>query len=352
MPPPTTENPPYRILVVAPSWVGDMVMAQPLFKRLHQRHPALELDVLAADWTLPLLQRMPEVGRAIANPFAHGEFKLAARRRLGRALRASGYDQAVVLPNSWKSALVPFFAGIPQRTGYSGEMRWGLLNDRRTLDREALPRMAERFAALADDPEAPQREPSPRPALAVDEATRLATLAQFGLAATPPAAALCVGAEYGPAKRWPPRHFAAVGRALHARGYQVWLIGSPKDADAAAETARLADGACVDLCGKTTLGQAVDLLASASVAVSNDSGLMHVAAALDKPLVALYGSSSAGFTPPQSAKARIVSLNLACSPCFRRECPLGHLDCLVKLAPQRVLDEIAAVLSKEDHGTS
>jgi heptosyltransferase-2 len=161
---------------------------------------------------------------------------------------------------------------------------------------------------------------------------------------------LCIGAEYGPAKRWPPQHFADLGKKLHDQGYQVWLVGSAKDATAGADAARLSDGACLDLCGKTSLDEAVDLLASASVIVSNDSGLMHVAAALGKPLIALYGSSSPGFTPPLSQAAHIVSLHLPCSPCFKRECPLGHLDCLMKLAPQQVLDEITVALKKEDHG--
>jgi heptosyltransferase-2 len=343
-------QPRYKILVVAPSWVGDMVMAQPLFKRLHQLHPGLELDVLAPDWTLPLLARMPEVREAIPNPFRHGELKLGARYRLGRSLRARGYDQAIVLPNSWKSALVPFFAAVPKRTGYWGEMRRWLLNDGRKLDKEKLPLMVARFVALADEPGAPLPSPLPGLALAVDEGQRQATLARLGLEATAKIGALCVGAEYGPAKRWPPSHFAELGQTLHARGYQVWLVGSAKDSDAGAEAERLSSGACINLCGKTSLNEAVDLLASAGVIVSNDSGLMHVAAALDKPLVALYGSSSPGFTPPLSQKAHILSLNLPCSPCFKRTCPLGHLNCLMKLTPQRVLETIGAAIDEESHG--
>ncbi len=343
-------QPRYRILIVAPSWVGDMVMAQALFKSLHQRHPDLELDVLAPDWTLPLLARMPEVRAAIPNPFRHGEFKLGARYRLGKTLRQHGYDQSIVLPNSWKSALVPFFAGIPKRTGYRGEMRWGLLNDARKLDKDQLPLMVERFVALANVPGTALPRPLPQLALTVNDSQRQATLAKLGLTSEPKIAALCVGAEYGPAKRWPPQHFAALGKKLRALGYQTWLVGSAKDAEAGAEAARLSEGACLDLCGKTSLDEAVDLLASATVIVSNDSGLMHVAAALDKPLIALYGSSSPGFTPPLSRQAHIISLNLDCSPCFKRQCPLGHLDCLMKLTPQCVLDEIAADLSKENHG--
>lgn len=320
-----------------------MVMAQPLFRRLHQLHPGLTLDVLAPDWTLPLLRRMPEVHDAIPNPFRHGEFRLGARFRLGRQLRGRGYDQAIVLPNSWKSALIPFFAGIPLRTGYVGEARQGLLNDARKLDKQALPLMVERFAQLAEAPGMPPHRPIAGTGLKVDEKQRLATLQALGLAAQKPAAVFCVGAEYGPAKRWPARHFAELGKLLDKEGFAVWLAGSAKDAAIGEEIERLSGGLCRNLCGKTSLEQAVDVLASATVVVSNDSGLMHVSAALDKPMAALYGSSSPGFTPPLSDRARIVSLELPCSPCFKRECPLGHFRCMNELAPEQVLAELQAV---------
>ncbi len=324
-----------------------MVMAQTLFKRLHELHAKLQLDVLAPGWTLPLLARMPEVHEAIPNPFGHGEFGLGARIKLGRSLRTRAYDQAIVLPNSWKSALIPFFAGIPLRTGFLGEARWGLLNDARKLDKAILPLMVQRFVALAGRADSPLAPSIPAMALNVDEAQRLRTLKKLNLNSDQKIAALCVGAEFGPAKRWPPKHFAALARSLSQEGFQVWVVGSARDAAAGEEVARLSEGACLNLCGQSSLDEAVDLLASAAVVVSNDSGLMHVTAALDKPLIALYGSSSPGFTPPMSEQARIVSLNLACSPCFQRECPLGHLDCLEKLTPQNVLDNIKTVASSK-----
>ncbi len=330
----------FKVLAVAPSWVGDMVLAQPLFKLLRQRHPGLALDVLAPQWTLPLLQRMPEVRRAIPNPFGHGELRLSERRRLGARLAAEAYDQAIVLPNSFKSALVPFFAGIPLRTGYLGEWRWGLLNDTRRLDKQALPLMVERFAALAGAAGEPLKRPLPPAYLKTDENSRLAVLHKLGLEPRQPVAALCPGAEYGPAKRWPAKYFAELARRLAASGREAWLVGSAKDAALGAEIAAQSGGACINLCGKTTLDEAVDLLASAQLVVSNDSGLMHVAAALAKPLVALYGSSSPAFTPPLSAGARILRLDLPCSPCFRRECPLGHFNCMMQLTPDRVFEAI------------
>ncbi len=331
----------YRILIVGPAWVGDTVLAQPLFKRLHARHAGLELDVLAPAWTRPLLERMPEVHATLPSPFAHGELALAGRWRLARSLRAGRYDQAIVLPNSFKSALVPRLAGIPLRTGYVGEMRHALLNDARVLDEDALPLMAERFAQLAEAPGTTLPRPLPSLALKVSAEQREATLARLGLTLQPPIACLCPGAEYGPAKRWPAEHFASLARELTALGYQVWLVGSRKDFAIADEIARSSRTGCRNLCGETGLDDAVDLLSAAAVVVSNDSGLMHVAAALHRPLVALYGSSTPAFTPPLSAHARVVKLDLPCSPCFKRECPLGHFDCMRKLSVPQVLAHIA-----------
>jgi heptosyltransferase-2 len=326
-----------NILVVGPSWVGDTVISQVMLRLLRERHPDAAIDYLAPPWTLPLLARMPEVRRGLLNPFGHGALHLGERRRLGLALREGCYDQAIVLPNSWKSALPPWFAGIPRRTGFRGEARWGLLNDRRELDPRALPQMAQRFAALALPAGAALPVTLPQPQLRSDPAQRRALLARLGLDAARPAAAFCPGAEYGPAKRWPERHYAALAGEFAARGWAVWLLGSARDQAVAAAIAGLARGACVNLCGRSDIAEAVDLLAAARLAVSNDSGLMHVAAAVGRPLIALYGSSSPAFTPPLSPQAKVLSLQLDCSPCFERHCPLGHLDCLNRLTPQRVI---------------
>jgi heptosyltransferase-2 len=342
-----------RVLVVGPSWVGDTVLAQPLFTRLRERSPELKLDVLAPPWTAPLLRRMPEVNEVIDNPFRHGELKVFARRRLGLELRERHYQRAIVLPNSLKSALPPFFAAIAMRTGYRGELRSGVLNDVRRLDEKRLPLLVERFAALAEPPGAPLRRPVPRPRLRADPLNRARAIERLQLATDRPVVALCPGAEYGEAKRWPAEHFAALAGRVLAAGAQVWLFGSANDrsiADAitsrcAAQGASRCDAhGIANLCGCTTLADAIDLLSLAAVVVSNDSGLMHVAAALDRPLVALYGSSSPGYTPPLSAHARVLSLQLACSPCFERVCPLGHFRCLRDLAPDRVWQEIETAI--------
>jgi heptosyltransferase-2 len=322
-----------KVLVVAPSWIGDTILSQPLFARLHERHPGLALDVLAAPWSAPLLARMPQVRRVIDSPFVHGRFDLAARWAVGRQLAREGYDQAIVLPNSWKSALPVLFAGIRRRTGFTGEARIGLLNDRRQLNEAALPLLAERYAQLAEPANARSNAALTLPSLTSSAIQQQAARAALGLSPDAKPVVFCPGAEYGPAKRWPARHFATLAGMLP---HPVWLIGSTKDAAVGAEIERLAAGRARNLCGRTTLEQAVDLIASAGCVVSNDSGLMHVAAALDRPLAALFGSSSPRYTPPMSPRARIISLRLECSPCFKRECPLGHLRCLNDLSPEQV----------------
>lgn len=333
-----------KILIIAPSWVGDAVMAQPLLRHLRERYPSAVIDVFAPAWVAPVLERMPEIRRVVINPLAHGELSLKLRWKLGRALRQDHYDHAIILPNSLKSALIPFFAGISLRTGFKGEMRFGLVNDMRRLDKQALPLMVERFAALAEYPGTPLRRPVENPRLTADKARIQVTLNKLGLAPKKPVIAFCVGAEYGPAKRWPASHFSELARMLADAGHEIWLLGSHKDTEIGAEIERSSNGAARNLCGQTNLAQAIDLLAAANLAVVNDSGLMHIAAALDKPVIALFGSSSPGFTPPLSDQARIVSLNLPCSPCFKRVCPLGHFDCMMKLTPQRVFEEIVAAL--------
>ena len=325
-----------KILVIAPAWVGDAVLAQPLFTRLHERHTGLTLDVLAPPWTHALFARMPEINATLTSPFGHGELALMRRYRLARDLAKRQYDQVIVLPNSLKSALVPFLARIPQRTGFVGEARWGLLNDVRRLDKQALPLMVERFAALAEAAGDELKRPLAAARLQVDAAQRAATLARLGLTLARPVAVLCPGAEYGPAKRWPPQYFAELARRFDGAGHDVWIAGSAHDAAIGDEINRLSGGHCVNLCGKTTLAEAIDLMSGAAVVVSNDSGLMHIAAALDKPLLALFGSSSPAFTPPASAHAKVIRLDLPCSPCFERVCPLGHFNCMLQLKPDEV----------------
>ncbi|MHB8453236.1 MAG: lipopolysaccharide heptosyltransferase II [Acidiferrobacterales bacterium] len=326
------------VLVVGPSWVGDMVMAQSLFKLLKQRSMDTRIDVLAPAWSEPLLARMPEVNAALVVPAGHGQLHLKQRYQLGRGLRDKGYDQAIVLPNSLKSALVPFWAGIPLRTGYVGELRYGLLNDARKLDKHRLPMTVQRFLALGLNRNEAVGIKIPQPSLTISQNGINAALEHLKLDhGDRPVLALCPGAEYGPAKRWPPEYFAQIAKSYAARGWQVWLFGSDRDRPITSQVCALTGTDCIDLAGRTTLGEAIDLLSLATTVVSNDSGLMHVAASLGRRLVAIYGSSDPGFTPPLSDSAQILYLDLACSPCFKRVCPLGHTNCLRQLTPETVL---------------
>ncbi|MEQ8800165.1 MAG: lipopolysaccharide heptosyltransferase II [Salinisphaeraceae bacterium] len=326
-----------RTLVVGPSWVGDMVMAQSLLKTLREHDPAVVIDVLAPGWSLPIIERMPEAHQGFDLPTGHGELGWGKRRRVAERLKTIGYEQAIVLPRTLKSALVPWFAGIPRRTGYLGESRFGLINDRRPFNAERLPQTVQRYVALGLPADAPQPPPVPHPTLTVDRDRQAILIDELGLNRDESFVAFMPGAEYGPAKQWPVAHYAALARALGRRGQRVLIFGSPKDAEVGSAIVSAAGDATVNLCGRTQLADVIDLLALCEFAVTNDSGLMHVAAAVGTPLVAIYGSSTPGFTPPLSDAARILHLGLACSPCFERRCPLGHTQCLTRIGVADVL---------------
>ncbi len=317
-----------------------MVMAQSLFITLKQRFPDSVIDVLAPAWAKPLLARMPEVHSSMVMPLDHGEFRFAARRRLGRLLHGR-HEQAIVLPRSWKSALVPFFAGIPKRTGYRGEWRYGLINDMRALDKSRLTQTVQRFVALGLERDAPLPPADiPKPRLRVDLHNQQVLLDKLALNPDKPIVALMPGAEYGPSKRWPVERYGELAKRLLASGKQVWVFGSVKEQSLGDAITQVAGKRIVNLCGNTRLEDVVDLLVLAETAVTNDSGLMHIAAAVDVKLVAIYGSSSPDYTPPLTDKAEIVYLRIECSPCFQRECPLKHLNCLNHIGVEDVYSRI------------
>lgn len=333
-----------KILVLGPAWVGDMVLAQSLFKTLKASNPDCIIDVAAPAWTLPLIERMPEVNKGIALPFKHGQFALFERIKFGKSLRSESYVQAIILTNSFKSAILPFAANIPQRTSFLGEMRYGLINDIRPLDKDKLPRTVDRFVTLGLKLNAELPVNIPNPALLTNSKNAFDCLQKLGV--NKPISrilGLCPGAEYGEAKRWPAEYYAEVARDAIQKGWQVWLFGSDKDIPVTTAINQLSHNQCLDLGGKTNLSEAIDLMSLCDVVVSNDSGLMHVAAALDKKLVAIYGSSDPNHTPPMSSKAVVEYLALECSPCFQRECPLhgdAHLKCLKDIKPETVVTQL------------
>ena len=385
-----------------------MVMAHVLVQVLEQERPGIEIHVVAPPTTAPLAVRMPGVATVHELAVGHGELGLRRRRQLALSLRGGGFQTAYVLPNSFKSALIPFWAKIPERVGWHGESRYWLLNDRRRLDPERFPRMIDRFMSLGlprgaisqqypservenaalcatsvhlsresqqhpselvenaarqesahnaapaakasqrpvqyptpggkqinDEPELPRATPK----LVANQENQARVLAALGLNRNRPITVLCPGAEYGGAKRWPPEHFAAVARARLEQGQAVWILGSTADTGSALQIADAAPGV-TNLAGRTSLLDAVDLLSLADNVVTNDSGLMHVACALNRRVIAVFGSTSPDFTPPLSNLATVIEQDLECRPCFQRECPLSHLNCLRGIAPERVIAAI------------
>lgn len=316
-----------------------MVMAQSLLKFLKSRDPDRQLDVLAPEWSLPVVARMPEVRDRIASETGHGEIGLATRRRIAKQLQGKGYDRAIVLPRSAKSALIPWLARVPVRTGYRGETRYWLINDMRPFDPQVLDQTVKRFVALGLDAGEPLPADLPEPRLTVSAENQARVMRELGVNLDRPVVAMMPGAEYGPAKCWPHEHFTALAARLDKAGYAVWVLGSNKDEQAGDIIAR--GSRATNLCGRTSLEDVIDLLAACEQAVSNDSGLMHIAAASGCHVHGIYGSSSPKFTPPLTKSRDIHEIGLDCSPCFERECPLGHLKCLRDLDPALIFEKIA-----------
>jgi len=335
------------ILVVGPAWVGDMVMAQSLFKALKRRHANDLIDVLAPAWSAPILARMPEVRRVVVQPLGHGQFGLLQRWRLARQLKAENYQIAYVIPRSLKAALIPFFAGIPRRVGYRGEFRYIVLNDIRRLDKKRLPQTVQRYVALAEDYESDKVVTTPYPQLDVNPENRQALLRRLQLKLDKPVIALMPGAEYGPSKQWPLKSYRELAQLCLQAGRAVWILGSDKDRDAGEEICRQLDGKQLrNLCGQTRLEDAIDLLSCVSAAVTNDSGLMHVAAAVNRPLLAIYGSSTPSYTPPLSNRAVVLYRGLECSPCFARRCRFEHNNCLKLISSGEAMTQLDGLLEK------
>jgi heptosyltransferase-2 len=340
-----------RTLVISPNWIGDAVMAQPLLQLLKRAHPERAIDVLAPPSVAPVWRAMREVDQVLETPFRHGPLQLGERwkygRLLGRKERADAYADAYVLPNTLKYALIPLFAGIATRVGYKGEMRFGLINRMHRDDVPPRP-MVPFYAALADSPGAPLRADVPRPAMQVDGAVIDALCARLGIDRARPLVVFAPGAEFGAAKRWPARHFAALAQAIAAEhaGAQVALLGSPKDKAACDEIVAItgADG-MFNLAGVTRLEEAIALIAGAGAVVANDSGLLHIASALNRPVIGLYGPTDPDHAPPFSDMARALSLRLACSPCRQRACPLGHHDCMEKMEAPLVWHQLQPMLA-------
>jgi heptosyltransferase II len=340
-----------RILVISPNWIGDAVMAQPLLQLLKKHHPDWPIDVLAPTWVAPVWRAMAQVDTVLESPFRHGALQLRERWDFAKQLRQRGYAAAYVLPNTLKFALIPWLAGIPRRIGYRGEMRYGLLNVMHHDDPDAPRAMVPFYAALAAAPvsDVPSVAMLPRPALRVTKEQHDQILGQVGLAKERRLVVFAPGAEFGPAKRWPETYFAQLAQIILAAypDRQVVLLGSGKDKAVCQEIVNAAPQVR-NLAGITTLEQAVGLIAGADAVISNDSGLLHIASALNRPIVALYGPTDPAHAPPFSDVAKSLSLYLECAPCRQRECPLGHHHCMRNMTPEMVWAPLKSMLENDD----
>ena len=336
-----------KILVVGPSWVGDSVMAQTLYKRIKKELPSSQIDVMSPHWSLALLERMPEVCKKIVSPFSHGETKLLERYRLGQGLKKENYDRAIVLTNSLKSSLIPYFARIAVRTGWLGEFRYGLINDIRSSKKLKKSLMVEKFAALSLCEENYSIENLTFPELEINFANQRNFLEEFSIDYSKNTMAICPGAEFGPSKRWPAEYYAEIAKFYVNEGWNVLCIGSKNDEDIGMGIGSLnnlrSNESFINLIGKTSLQDAIDILAFTEKVVTNDSGLMHIAAAVKTPLVALYGPSSPEYTPPLISKKKILRKTQGYEKVRYGSNEKGYHQSLLDIKPEEVLDALEAL---------
>lgn len=322
-----------------------MVMVQSLFITLKRQDPDHQIDVVAPAWSAPVLARMPEVRKVIKVNLQHGKLQFIERYRVGKRLKGE-YDRAIILPRTFKSALIPFFAKIPIRTGYRGEMRYGLLNDIRELNTQLTSKAVEKYLQLVAKPNALNQAPEiVYPKLLVNEQKRQQAINKFVIDVAKPIIAFMPGAEFGPSKQWPAKYFAELATRFIEKDYAIYIFGSPKDSTMGEEIEQLSNGAAINICGQTTLEEVVDLLSLVEVAITNDSGLMHIAAAVGRPVVAIYGAITPKYTPPLTNKKEIQYLGIECSPCFKKQCPFGHYDCLNGIEVEKVYASATKLLA-------
>ena len=334
-----------KILIVGPSWVGDAVMSQTLLKLLKEKRKSCSIDVLAPSWALPIFKRMKEVNTVIEMPFTHGDIKIKGRRKFASEIKKNNYDQAIILPNSFKSALIPFFADIDIRTGWRGEMRYFLINDLRKLNLEAYPKMIDRFCALAIDPDEELFQIN-LPYLQTNSQNISKLLFQYSINKGNKILALCPGAEFGPAKRWPTNFFSKVAQHYLDKDWVVLSLGSEKDALISKEIKENLQGNInnfIDTVGKTKLEDTVDLLSVSSLVLTNDSGLMHIASAVEVPLLALFGPTSPEFTPPLGNKAATLRKIDGYLKDRVGDQPDGYHSSMVSIKPDEVISKLESL---------
>ena len=337
-----------KILIVGPSWVGDAVMAQSLYKIIKDSNPQSKIDVLSPEWSLGILNRMDELDDLICSPFDHGDLRIKDRVRFGYSLRDRSYDQAIVLTNSLKSSFIPFTANIPKRTGWLGEMRYGFINDIRKVNKNKHKLMVEKFSCLSINPLVENNYEIPWPSLRVDLINLSKLLKKYSFEQSHESIAICPGAEFGPSKRWPANYYAEVIRHYLSKNWQVFILGSKNDlpvAKAIEDQVPSENKALLfNFTGQTSIEDAVDILSTCDLVLTNDSGLMHVAAAVNVKLLALYGPTSPKFTPPLSKKAKVIQKIEGYEKTREGELEEGYHYGLSMIKPEEVLDSLSLLL--------
>jgi len=331
-----------KFLIVGPSWVGDAVMAQTLYKLIKDSNKDAQIEVLSPNWSMPILERMEEVSRSITSPFNHGELKIKDRFDIGKQLREECYQRAIVMTNSLKSSLIPFFAKIPIRTGWLGEMRFGLINDIRSKEKSKYPLMIEQFAKLSINPIEDLNKQLPYPSLRIDSCNLKELFINLEIDSEKPSIAICPGAEFGPAKKWPSKYYAEVCNEYLISGWNVLAFGSLNDEITGDSIQERIDKELSDhfynLIGKTSLIDVIDLLSHCKKVVTNDSGLMHIAAAVNTPLVAVYGPSSPQFTPPLIDNHVVLRKSEGFDKTREGSEEHGYHESLIAIKPSEVLE--------------
>lgn len=342
-----------KILVVSPAWLGDIIMSQSLLSVLKQQDPTNSIYMYAPSYAHPILARMVEVDHILTNPFNHGQLLLKERIKEGQKLKEFNFDCAYILPNSLKSALPPYFAGIKQRIGLKGESRYILINRMRS-NKKAFPKMVERYVSLAyiDDPKITNTSTLPKfpyPKLILKKPT-VELLKRLNLSLERPLLALGCGANYGPAKLWPVEYFARVSANFIQKGGAVLALGTSNDTVTVQAILKHLPNHLLpyfyNIAGKTNLTEALDLVGVCTAAVCNDSGLMHTVAAAGVPQVCIFGSTSTEYTPPLSDVAMCLESNESCHPCFNRTCKYGTYKCLKQISPEQVIDALELLFSQ------
>ena len=319
--------PTQKLLIIPQNWLGDIVMSQTLLKKIKSNNPKTSIDILVNSSLKNLVERMPEINKVIILDCSHRELGLFKRLRLAKEIKKSSYDRSIVLSRSLKSSLIPYFAKIPIRTGELGELRYLLINDLKEFSKESRRKTASRYISMYSDNNEKLSE-NYYPSLDSNSENIKNLSEKYDLKKDKKVIIFAPGAAFGPSKMWPVNKFRELGKKLN-NDFKILILGSNNEKSIGNDI--VTNKNMVNLCGKTSIADAVDLMHISKFCVSNDSGLMHLAAATNTKSISIYGSTSPDFTPPLTKNKDIHYKGMSCSPCFEKKCKYGHYNCLVDI---------------------